>query len=142
MNLICVRDYSQDPVVYPREIPQNMVDGWRCYIGVLNESCHMAPIYVNLYLVVNILYNILIILILKHGSATIFFMAMTISVPLGDIAFSFKFMPNHEPMTVYDWIGLVVLIHGLVLYRFWEQIQRAVIAIIKPRGGEGQPLLA
>ena len=39
-----------------------------------------APIYVTLYLLFNIVYNILIILILKYGSANILFMAMTITV--------------------------------------------------------------
>ena len=59
-----------------------------CVTGVdsVKEGAHAdhcwptAPIYVTLYLLFNIVYNILIILILKYGSANILFMAMTITV--------------------------------------------------------------
>ena len=46
----------------------------------------------------NLSYNILIILILKFGSSNILWMAPTVAVPLGDIAFSLPFVPQSAPM--------------------------------------------
>jgi hypothetical protein len=40
-------------------------------------------------------------------------------VPLGNIAFALPFVPGHEAMTIYDIIGLVTIMGGLVLYRFF-----------------------
>jgi hypothetical protein len=45
-------------------------------------------------------YNILIILILKYGSANILWLAMTIMVPLGSMAFALPFVPGHKPPKV------------------------------------------
>jgi hypothetical protein len=67
-----------------------------------------GPLFVSLYIFVNVLYNILIILILKYGSANLLWLALTLRVPLANIAFSFPFMPNATPMHSTDGWGLVV----------------------------------
>ena len=59
--------------------------GMLCWMGVntilpgndLNlppDDCAWGPLFVNSYLVFNIVYNLLIIVILKHGSANIMWM--------------------------------------------------------------------
>ena len=58
----------------------------------------MAPLYVNIYLALNIVFNFLIVIILKHGSANILWMASTVIVPLSNVAFSMKFMPGSQPL--------------------------------------------
>lgn len=97
----------------------------KCYAGVNSidsgdneDDCTAAPIFVNVYLCFNIAYNILIILILKYGSANVLWLAMTIMVPLGNIAFTLPFMPEHTDLRETDIIGLVVIVSGLVVYRF------------------------
>lgn len=120
------------PVPIP-ELPENLWDGMRCYVGVdsevcpadqddgsgcVSDNCHMATLFVTLYLIFNIGYNILIILIIKFGSASLLFMALTIMVPLGNIAFTLDFVPGHSPLEVTDIIGLVVICTGLGCYRF------------------------
>ena len=72
----------------------------------------MSPLFVTLYLAFNIGYNILIILIIKFGSASLLFMALTIMVPLGNIAFTLDFVPQHKPLSPFDVIGLVVICSG------------------------------
>lgn len=60
-----------NPAVSPSELPRNLWDGWMCYLGynsvVVGEhpdNCWPdGPLYVTLYLVVNINYNILITLV-------------------------------------------------------------------------------
>lgn len=104
------------------------------------QSCAQAPLMVNVYMAFNILYNIFIILILKYGSSNILYMAMTIMVPMGNFAFTLDFLPGvsgvvcvgvcrsstagaaraqHRPMSVFDIVGLVVIMSGLVIYRFF-----------------------
>jgi len=105
------------------ELPRNFIDGARCYVGIdsiasdLCASSH-SPIYVNLYIAFNVVYNVLIILILKYGSSNLLWLAMTLMVPLGNFAFSLKFVPGHVNLNVEDYAGLAVIMIGLVIYRF------------------------
>lgn len=110
------------------EVPRNCWDGLLCYVGrnsvvsspdpSADDDCAAAPLYVNLYLGFNILYNILMILILKYGSASLLFLALTVLVPLGNLAFAVPWMPGSRPLTVFDGAGLAVIMTGLVVYRF------------------------
>ncbi|GMI48002.1 hypothetical protein TrCOL_g637 [Triparma columacea] len=116
------------------EIPQNMIDGARCALGqsfsfvsdstsnLMYNDCSMAPFYVSSYLFFNLALNILIVLVLKHGSAAILAMSSTILVPLGNFAFSLDFMPGHKPQRPTDIAGLFVIMAGLMVFRYFEQV--------------------
>lgn len=62
------------PSISPLELPRNLWDGWMCYLGynsvVLGEhpdNCWPGgPLYVTLYLVANINFNILIIMVRRR----------------------------------------------------------------------------
>ena len=82
----------------------------------------MAPLFVTTFLCFNVAYNFLIIVVLKHGSANILWMASTVIVPLSNVAFSLKFMPGSHPLHLWDLIGLGVIMSGLVIYRFTASI--------------------
>ena len=114
------------------QIWPNMYEGFLCWFGVNSitqssgnlevDDCAMAPIYVNVYIAFNVVFNILIIVILKHGSANIMWMASTVIVPLSNVAFSLNFMPNHTTLHPADWVGLVVIMTGLLIYRFYPAL--------------------
>jgi drug/metabolite transporter (DMT)-like permease len=114
------------------EIIPNIVGGAYCWMGINTitenddmvkaDSCSQAPLFVTTYLVFNVVYNILIVVILKHGSANILWMASTAIVPLSNVAFSLNIMPGHQPLKIWDIIGLFVIMFGLVLYRFMNSI--------------------
>lgn len=70
----------------------------------------MAPFYTLSYLFFNLALNILMVLVLKHGSAAILAMSSTILVPLGNFAFSLDCMPGHKPQRPTDIFGLVSLL--------------------------------
>lgn len=72
----------------------------------------------------------MIVVILKHGSANILWMASTIIVPLSNVVFSMKFMPNSQPMKFFDLLGLAVIMIGLLIYRFTAQLLELVDSII------------
>ena len=48
---------------------------------------------------------------------------MTIMVPLGSVAFSLPFVPKHKPLKALAIVGLVIIMVGLILYRFWSTIE-------------------
>lgn len=114
------------------EIIPNMKGGALCWMGINSiledspgiskDDCSSAPLFVSLYLGFNIIYNILIVVILKHGSANILWMASTVIVPLSNVAFSLKFVPEHQPLRSWDIVGLFIIMIGLVLYRFMAQL--------------------
>lgn len=112
-----------------QDIPKNIWDGARCYAGydtILTgknaDDCHHASLFVTLYIAFNVGYNILIIMMLKYGSSNLLWLAMTFMVPLGNVAFSLHFVPQHQPLSPWDIVGLVVIMVGLVIYRFWEPL--------------------
>jgi hypothetical protein len=61
------------PPVTPLELPINIWDGLKCYIGIstISSGCHPddkcfeAPLYVNVFFVFNVCFNILMIFVLK-----------------------------------------------------------------------------
>lgn len=122
---------TEPPVPIP-DLPANMWDGLRCYVGYNSISCDdssddacssdncfpTAPMFVTIYLFFNQLYNLLIILILKYGSANLLYMALTLMVPLGNVAFTLPFVPQHAALRVTDILGLVIICLGLGTYRF------------------------
>lgn len=126
---------SQVPI---DDLPQNLWDGARCLAGqnsILHkesssthiDDCKMSPVYVCAYIAFNLNYNILIILILKYGSANVLWLAMTVMVPLANISFSLDFMPNSKPLTAFDIAGLCIIMFGLVMYRFFGPLKRLIL---------------
>eukprot|EP00461_Guttulinopsis_vulgaris_P001773 UN01773 len=86
------------------------------------DDCGKAPIFVNAYMCANIFYNILIIMLIKYGSAVLFYISMSILLPLSSFAFAMPFMPKPTKLSAFDIIGLIVLLVGLSIYRFYHQI--------------------
>lgn len=124
------------------DIPKNTYNGWLCWIGISSveshdpsgmppDDCAMAPFYVSAYLAFNIVYNILIVVVIKYGGANLLFIASTVMVPIGNVAFSFKFVPGNQPLTLWDVLGLVFIMLGLVLYRFYSEIHRWFMSLRK-----------
>jgi len=74
---------ASSPTIWPDELPSNIIDGVLCYFGLnsIDSGCHPdhcegSPLFVNLFLVFNILFNILLIFMLKYGeiSCSFFFL--------------------------------------------------------------------
>lgn len=116
------------------QIWPNIVGGFWCWMGYNSitpdnnpygmalDHCEKAPFYVNAYLLVNVVYNFLMVLVLKLGSANILWMASTVIVPVGNVAWSLDFMPGHQPLKFWDIVGLVVIMVGLIIYRFCSEV--------------------
>jgi len=114
-------------------LPANIANGAKCYVGINSiltpisaeipaDDCGLSPLFVTLYMFFNVLYNILIIMILKYGSSNVLWLAMTIMVPMANVAFFLPFMPAPQSLTPWNFVGLVLIMLGLIIYRFWVVI--------------------
>jgi hypothetical protein len=88
---------ASDPPVPIPDLPQNLFNGMKCFVGISSVTCKddeddgdcyedrcnpNAPTFVTCYLIFNQLYNLLILLILKYGSANILWMVCPHPFPL------------------------------------------------------------
>jgi hypothetical protein len=127
--------------VLPSQLPANIWDGIKCYLGVStitggchpDDLCSESPLYVNIFLVFNVAFNILLVFVLKFGSANVLFMAATIMVPIGNLAFALPFIPGSMPLHDSDIAGLIVILLGLVTYRFGSSFKWRSIRNVKRR---------
>lgn len=56
--------------------------------------------------------------ILKYGSTSLLYLAMTLMVPMGNLVFSLPFIRTEASVCVSDIVALLVIVLGLLLYRF------------------------
>lgn len=117
------------PSIAPWDVPRNLWDGFRCYDGhgTIETGCHVddacsnnAAFFVNLALIANLTFTFFTMYILKYGSTALLFLALTVMVPIGNLAFSLPFMPQATTLHVSDILGLAIILCGLVLYRIYE----------------------
>lgn len=130
--VLCIpASFASEPPVPLADLPSNLYDGLMCYFGkstitcageddnCVSDQCYLdAPVFVNIYIFFNQLYNLLIILMLKYGSANLLYLALTLMVPLGNVAFTIPIVPSSSPLKVTDIVGLIVICFGLGCYRF------------------------
>jgi len=137
-----------------KEMPTDMEHGALCLAGINTitsnctpgvscDNCHGAWVTLILYMSVNVIYNVFILLVIKHGSATVLSIAQTIRLPLTSIAFSMKWIMQDqvEAFSQYTIYGLVIIIAGLGAYRTGSLLKKPVdgagpVKII-PRLGPG-----
>lgn len=109
------------------EIPGNLNDGALCLFagensittGAHPDDCTWAWTMVLGYIAANIAYNIVILLVIKYGSAALLYVASAVVLPLANIAFTLDFIMGNQAqnLSVYDIVGLVVILIGLLIYR-------------------------
>lgn len=124
------------------QLPHALIDGARCFVGIntvvtqcarpgtnsalamtrLCDDCSGAWWVTLIYLSFNILYNIFLVLIIKHGSAALLFVVSTLSLPVVQILFSIRAI-NDPPdtLSVASIAGLVLIVSGLTIYNRSER---------------------
>ena len=119
------------------EVPRNLLKGFKCYFGAasVDKGCHPdsrcasghAFLFVNLCLLCHGIYLLCMLCVLKYGSSALLFLALTMMVPLGNLSFSLPFMESPEQMHFSDVIALIVIVLGLLLYRFGHALPNRLI---------------
>jgi len=122
------------------ELWENIWGGFRCLAAhntLPSDNCATAPFLVATYCVANLGYNVLIIVILKQGGSNLLWLCLTVMVPLASVFFAFPFVPaaNRSVITPWTLVGLIVILAGLVIYRFWGAAVKLVRSCMSPKGG-------
>ena len=122
------------------ELPSYFYDGFKCMCGentILEatvekpaDDCSMAPYMIGFLIVANSGFQFLITLILKYGTANLLRMASAIMVPTCNVAFSLPIMPRSIPMSPSDFIGLILVMTGLIVYRFINEVYRVLNSVM------------
>lgn len=107
----------------------NLKNGFKCFTGVdptPEDNCAKAPLFAMLYIGVNLIYNILIILILKFGSSNVLWLSLVAAVPIQNFIFAIPGVPSYKPLTGFVIAGLPIIMFGLVTYRFHSAVANAL----------------
>eukprot|EP01103_Thecamoeba_quadrilineata_P009862 TRINITY_DN2006_c0_g1_i1.p1 TRINITY_DN2006_c0_g1~~TRINITY_DN2006_c0_g1_i1.p1 ORF type:complete len:334 (-),score=26.46 TRINITY_DN2006_c0_g1_i1:10-1011(-) len=107
--------------------------GARCFVGVnppMNESetgiadCDYNPWPYLVYIIINIIFNISLLALLKKASALTGFLVLKAIVPFSVILFYIPWpIISQQSFDVYIIIGLVIILLGLAWFRFGGYLQ-------------------
>ena len=112
------------PKVQPLDLTSNWMDGIHCLfvqsntieLGCHPDDCSTAALWVHISLLNSAVYALSMLFVLKYGSCDLMYLGLTLVVPLGHLAFSFH--SSFSELRFYDIVGLVVVVSGLIMYRF------------------------
>lgn len=112
------------PRVHPLKIGSNWLAGFGCLFTQTNsietgchpDDCSEAALWVHISLVNSVVYALSMLFVLKYGSCDLMYLGLTLVVPLGHLAFDCH--SSFANLRIYDMAGLVILVLGLMLYRF------------------------
>jgi len=90
------------------------------------DACPNVGWWYIAFIVILVLAKINASIIIKYNSSTLMWISSSVAVPLSTIGFNLKFImgDNTSHMTVFLWIGLVVVFLGLLLYRSTKEIEK------------------
>jgi hypothetical protein len=135
MFLVVPSGLASSPKVHPVDLGTNWRNAMQCLFSQTNsvhsgchpDDCFRAALWVHLSLVNSAIYSLAMIFVLKYGGCDLMYLGLTLVVPLGHLAFSFH--SSFSTTTRYDILGLIVLVAGLVLFRFgYERVGTSTIA--------------
>lgn len=96
-------------------------DGFTCFMGTnprdpTDEGCSDAAALLMVYIIINFMYNIMMLAITKKGSAVLLVTSQALSLPITNIAFTLKPLmgANAEPLSINDLAGLVLVCIGFM----------------------------
>jgi len=102
-------------------IPRQIYYGLKCFAGMNSlpgDECSYNYIFTTLYILINFFYNILILLVTKYASATLFTLAFALRLPLTQIVYSLYFIMRQftEPFSWETIVALIVVLIGFAIY--------------------------
>ncbi|KAL7550329.1 hypothetical protein ACHAWF_013575 [Thalassiosira exigua] len=103
------------------ELPEYMGRGSECFRGInptLGDDCRGAPLAPALYLGVNVMMNISLLLLVKHGGALLGFLTTSVTFPLSTILFVLPWpLLGSSTLNIFVIIGLAIELTGIILYQ-------------------------
>jgi hypothetical protein len=103
------------------DIPDQIQNGYYCLLGwntLPGDACEYNYIFTGMYVIVNFGYNIFILLVTKHASATLFTLAFALRLPLTQVVYTLHFI-MFQFTEAFNWetiVSLVVVLLGFAIY--------------------------
>ena len=104
------------------QMSSQMSDGFTCFLGTNPndpaDDCSHSAYILLLYIVLNFVYNVLLLVVTKRGSAVLLVVSQALSLPLTNIAFTLRPLmgPDVEPLSILDLVGIVLVCIGFLAY--------------------------
>eukprot|EP00003_Mantamonas_plastica_P030638 TRINITY_DN7696_c0_g1_i1.p1 TRINITY_DN7696_c0_g1~~TRINITY_DN7696_c0_g1_i1.p1 ORF type:complete len:341 (-),score=108.64 TRINITY_DN7696_c0_g1_i1:665-1687(-) len=108
--------------IKPSEMGVYLENATKCFFGVNSlpgDDCEGTFVIFLFFIAFNMTFNISMLLVFKHGSATLAVVASALRVALSEIEFTICFIagPVCHALSMYDVISLFVLLAGIVCYK-------------------------
>mmetsp|Transcript_44015 Transcript_44015/g.71630 ORF Transcript_44015/g.71630 Transcript_44015/m.71630 type:complete len:468 (+) Transcript_44015:218-1621(+) len=133
------------PVAMPlSDIPSNLKNGFMCFLGhnsAPDDDCSSGNFQIVFsYVLVNFVFNALLLLITKHGSALLLVMTGALVIPVTNVLFTVKAVmgDDAEEFSLWDVLGLHVVLVGFVVYSVFGDID---LGLKESKPEEGMSLL-
>lgn len=113
-----------------KDMPQQYLFGFKCWLGVNSQpgdECSYNYIITLAYFGVNFCFNILILSVTKHASATVFTLSFAVQLPLTQIAYSIpQIMQQYvEGFQATSIIALIIVLVGFAIYSILPEPQHS-----------------
>jgi hypothetical protein len=117
--------------VSPRDFGLYFVRGIKCFFGINSQLTIATPdrcdyfwLIFMIFIIFNMTYNILILVVFQRGSSTLAVVASAARLALSNVGFLIKPLAGEayqNKLTLFDIIALIVLIMGIVLYSLKQE---------------------
>ncbi|XP_048331945.2 protein CLT2, chloroplastic isoform X2 [Ziziphus jujuba] len=102
------------------QLPSYLKSGAGCFlnIGTNSSDCNGAPLLPFLYVIINLIFNISLLHLVKVSSAVVTSLAVMLSVPISIYVLSLPlpYLPDGTTLSPFFLFGNMVLVLGLILY--------------------------
>jgi len=107
----------------------NMRNATLCVADQLegHEECKHAAFLLGCCVLTMLLTNVFQALLVKHSSASLSVLVLTMITPASTFCFTLPFLmgkDHTEVMSLLEWIALVVLMIGVIIYRYADVLER------------------
>lgn len=105
------------------DLIKQYLDSMKCFLGTetsgITEHCDEAWYLFSIFVFFYCVANFAMAALVKYGNATFSILTSISSSIIAVVAFSLHFVMGQDTqqVTVYDWVALVVVLLGVVLYR-------------------------
>lgn len=115
--------------IQPQDLGDKLLRGAQCQFGITPDgdaSCTLAPVFTHLFILLNTGWNVANIFFLAVAGANTNIIAATLVTPLALIVFALPFMPSFKPVTGYTFLGLLLNMTGIAIYRSWPELKAEI----------------
>jgi len=116
-------------IIKPNDFGNYLVDSFLCFLGTNSrpgDKCDFTWLVFVVYINFNVSMSLLMLYIMKKGSATLAVIAAAGRLVISNIGFLIPFVAGEalkESFTWFDIVSLIMVVIGIILYRSMEEIR-------------------